>query len=160
MKKSDLKQLIKEEIKNILNESHQPGEVVLYKGTRYIVVDEDESIITLKNPKTQKTIKVNYNQFKNQSIDLKETNSDRALYLRGIQSMINSNPNSTLDEFISSELSQINKERLEDLNDDEVRLLNIKIIRFLNSNKKPQSTSGGEFNPKSKGYMGATYTGD
>ena len=46
-----------------LKESHQPGDKVIYKGTRYEVVDEDEFIITLKD-ENGKIIKQNYNQFK------------------------------------------------------------------------------------------------
>lgn len=69
MKKSDLKQLIKEEILKILKENHKPGQEVLYKGTKYIVIDETPYIITLKNKKNNNVIKVNYNQFKKQSVN-------------------------------------------------------------------------------------------
>jgi hypothetical protein len=75
MKKSELRQIIREEYiklcpssKHDLEESHQPGDEVLYKGTRYIVVNEDGYIITLKNKETGKIIKLNYNQFKNQEV--------------------------------------------------------------------------------------------
>lgn len=46
-----------------LQESHQPGDKVIYKGTSYEVVDEDEFVITLRD-KNSKEIEVNYNQFK------------------------------------------------------------------------------------------------
>ena len=46
-----------------LEESHQPGDKVIYKGTKYEVVDEDEFIITLKDEEGNIT-KQNYNQFK------------------------------------------------------------------------------------------------
>jgi len=46
-----------------LKESHQPGDKVIYKGTKYEVVDEDEFIITLKDEEGNIT-KQNYNQFK------------------------------------------------------------------------------------------------
>jgi NMD protein affecting ribosome stability and mRNA decay len=66
MKLQELRTLIREEIKRI-KEDHQPGDIVLYKGTRYEVVEEGKYIITLKNLETGKIINLNYNQFKNQS---------------------------------------------------------------------------------------------
>jgi len=67
MKKSEFIQIIREEIKRI-KEDHQPGDIVLYKGTRYEVVEEGKYIITLKNLQTGKIININYNQFKNQFV--------------------------------------------------------------------------------------------
>lgn len=69
MKKSELRQLIREEL-NRLCEDHKPGDIVHYKGTRYEVVEEGQYIITLKNLETGKILKLNYNQFKNQSYKL------------------------------------------------------------------------------------------
>jgi len=69
MNKNSLKQIIKEEILNILSEGHKPGEQVKYKGGSYTVVDETPYIIKLKNNKSGNVIKVNYNQFKKQEIN-------------------------------------------------------------------------------------------
>jgi len=46
-----------------LNEDHKPGDIVIYKGTRYEVVEETETTITLKD-KNGNIITKNYNQFK------------------------------------------------------------------------------------------------
>ncbi len=160
MKKSDLKQLIKEEIKKALRGSPQPGDVVLYKGTRYVVIDEDEFIITLKNPKTQKIIKLNYNQFKNQSVDLKEVDTSRLSHLNAIKNLIKKHPEKELDKVVSLELSRIERDRLEDLTREEAQSLNVKLIKIINQKIPSQTIPGGVFPRKSKGSMGATYTGD
>ena len=152
MNKQTLKQLIKEEIKKALKENHQPGDVVLYKGTRYIVVNDDEFIITLKNPKTQKTIKVNYNQFKNQSIDLKEIDTFRENYIMGIKSMIRNNPEKQLDKFVSSELLRMGRERLEDLTREEAQKLNTNLANYKNKDTKPSPTLKPLSNPRDMGY--------
>lgn len=139
MKKSELKHLIKEEIKKALKENHQPGDVVLYKGTRYIVVNDDEFIITLKNSKTQETIKVNYNQFKNQSVDLKEIDTFRENYIMGIKSMVKRfGDKSAL--YISSRLSDMGKERLEDLTREEAQKLNKEISNEFGEKSTPFNT--------------------
>ena len=61
-----------------LKESHQPGDKVIYKGTRYEVVDEDEFIITLKD-ENGKIIKQNYNQFKQGETTPKDTANESKL---------------------------------------------------------------------------------
>jgi hypothetical protein len=66
MKKSELRQIIREELKQLIPESHKPGDKVKYMGTSHTVVSEDEYIITLKRDEDGKIIKLNYNQFKKQ----------------------------------------------------------------------------------------------
>lgn len=56
-----------------VTESHKPGQEVLYAGKKYIVVDEDEYIIRLKDPKTGDVKKVNYAMFKQKSRTLNES---------------------------------------------------------------------------------------
>jgi hypothetical protein len=46
-----------------VTEDHKPGDKVIYKGTKYTVVDETDTIITLKD-ESGNIITKNYNQFK------------------------------------------------------------------------------------------------
>jgi hypothetical protein len=67
MKIQQVKQIIKEEIQNVLSESHQPGEEVLYKGTVYIVdKEEGQHIYLIDKANPQRKIRVIYRDFKNQ----------------------------------------------------------------------------------------------
>jgi hypothetical protein len=77
-----------------VTEGHKPGDTVIYKGTRYEVVEETETTITLKD-KNGNIITKNYNQFKQGEYkgDVNESN------LRKI-----------IRESVEKELAAINKE--------------------------------------------------
>jgi len=85
-----------------LKESHQPGDKVIYKGTKYEVVDEDEFIITLKDEEGNIT-KQNYNQFKQGEYkpDLQESK---------LRNVINTLVKQQIQENVQKELQQIDKE--------------------------------------------------
>ena len=87
-----------------LEESHQPGDKVIYKGTKYEVVDEDEFIITLKDEKGNIT-KQNYNQFKQGETTPKDTVSESKL-----RKAINTIVRQQIQENVQKELLQIDKE--------------------------------------------------
>lgn len=67
MKTSQLKQLIKEEIKRVLNEndmfkSLKVGETVKYMGEDHKIVEKNEAVATLERNKTGKTFNLNSSQ--------------------------------------------------------------------------------------------------
>jgi hypothetical protein len=69
MKLNNLRQLIKEELKQALNEndlfnSLKVGETVKYMGEDHKVVNKNEAIVTLERNKTGKTVNLNSNQVK------------------------------------------------------------------------------------------------
>jgi len=119
MKTDRLKQIIKEEIQKVLSESHQPGEEVLYKGTVYIVDKEEGQYIYLtdkKNP--QKKIKVIYRDFKNQPQPFQNP----------IFNPLHENSRISINT-ITNLIKGLSEEEL------------IKVIKFINTLSKPQSTS-------------------
>lgn len=74
MKKSEIKSLIKEEIKNILNENspkYKTGDALNYMGTKHEVVSDDGFVVKLKLP-SGKIKTVNHSQLKS---SLSEENS-------------------------------------------------------------------------------------
>ena len=85
-----------------LDESYQPGDKVIYNGTKYEVVDGDEFIITLKDEKGNIT-KQNYNQFKKGEYkpNLQETK---------LRKVINTLVKHQIQENVQKELQQIDKE--------------------------------------------------
>jgi hypothetical protein len=99
-----------------LNEDHNPGDKVIYKGTRYEVVEEDETTITLKDEKGN-IVKKNYNQFKKGEYkgDVKEQ------LLRKI-----------IRESVEKEIAAINKEA-------ELEILDTKLEKINSAIEKRQS---------------------
>jgi hypothetical protein len=59
----DINYRIEGQFSDNISEDHKPGDIVIYKGTRYEVVEETETTITLKD-KNGNIITKNYNQFK------------------------------------------------------------------------------------------------
>lgn len=103
-----------------LNESHQPGDKVIYKGTKYEVVDEDEFIITLKDEEGNIT-KQNYNQFKQgettpsykpHSTDGNPEDTDMPSWMmeQKLRKTINTMVRQQIQENVQKELQQIDKE--------------------------------------------------
>ena len=109
-----------------LKESHQPGDKVIYKGTRYEVVDEDEFIITLKD-ENGKIIKQNYNQFKQGETTPKDTANESKL-----RNVINIMVRQQIQENVQKELQRINK-------DAEYEVLASKVERINAAIEKRQS---------------------
>ena len=103
-----------------LEESHQPGDKVIYKGTKYEVVDEDEFIITLKDEEGNIT-KQNYNQFKQgettpsykpHSTDGNPEDTDMPSWMmeQKLRKTINTMVRQQIQENVQKELLQITKD--------------------------------------------------
>ena len=126
-----------------LNEDHKPGDKVIYKGTRYEVVEEDETTITLKDEKGN-IITKNYNQFKKGEYkgDVKEQSLRKV-----IREIVNSELNKTyyineskqeqllrkvIRESVEKEIAAINKEA-------ELEILDTKLEKINSAIEKRQS---------------------
>lgn len=67
MKKSELKQIIKEEILKVLSESHKPGDKVIIGGLGTVTIDREENDLIYFTDKNGKKYKRNYAQFKKET---------------------------------------------------------------------------------------------
>ena len=92
-------------------------------------------------------------------------NRSKQVYIRGIKKAIKDYPHT--QNFVGKELIRLGKERLEDVDVEELMKLNVNTWKEAKKNEPPSpqiDPNQSDFNPyslgKSKGYMGATYTGD
>jgi len=86
-------------------------------------------------------------------------------YINGIKKAIKNYPHT--QNFVGKELIKLGKERLEDLDVKELMNLNIETWKEAKKDDSPSPSidpNQSDYNPydlgKSKGFMGATYTGD
>jgi hypothetical protein len=167
MKKSELKQIIKETINNSLKESHQPGEKVTYGGLGTVTVDKEENGLIYFTDRKGNKYKKNYAQFKQATKPFLNPifnplhEGDKDVYIRGIKGII-SRYGMKSQAYINN---QLNGRELNDLNDDEVMKLNIDLQKYVSSlQPQKQTDPNPNFDPyllgKGKGYLGSTYTGD
>ncbi len=152
MKKSKLKQTIKEEIKRILSENmFKNDDIVMYMGEKHTVISDDGFIITLKpHDKEKEIVNLNYNQAKGKVLypkDFKEGLTDKrglgagkSSYVRGIVNMLFN------DERMTNAPLALSK-ALNLLDDKTAMDLNIKVQEFIEM--------GGQIDPSSKSNQDA-----
>ena len=161
---SDYKRSMGKLYEKNITEDHKPGDEVLYMGKKYIVVDEDEYIIKLKDPKTGDIKKVNYSQFKsrtmNESLYPLTTQVDKIADLMAQHNIGVDSINFVRSGKASEPWLEALVRRLES-NGVDVSSIKAqpKSPQDKTSNPKP-SIDPYEFFTPSKGYMGSSYRGD
>lgn len=167
MKITQIKQIIKEEIQNILKESHQPGDKVIYGGLGTVTIDKEENGLIYFTDKKGNKYKKNYAQFKQVTQPFQSPiynplhEGDKDVYIRGIKGIV-SRYGKKAQAYVNN---QLDGRELRHLNDDEVMKLNIDLQKYVSSLQPPKQTdSKTNFDPyllgKGKGHLGSTYTGD
>lgn len=85
MKKSELKEILKEEIKRILKENmFEEGETVMYMGEPHQVLLDNGYVIKLVSKKSGTKVTLNYSQAKERIQSLKENQDLRNSYLEDV----------------------------------------------------------------------------
>jgi hypothetical protein len=173
MKENILRSIIQEELSKALTEiaaKFQEGDTFIYMGQKHIVLSDNGYTIKSKLP-DGKIKNYNYNQIKNslaETVVLAKADKIGRVYLRGIASMISDNPDLPLRDEMKQYLQDKGLSSLDNLSTDDAKELNVKIRNLVaQSNPINSPSESPKINPydspggrPSKGYMGATYTGD
>ena len=139
MNKSTLTQIIKEEIQKALNESKNEYTVEYWYRMRD---DEDTELLTIQASSDSEALEIAKSQARKSAIpssfkivgdkkSIKEVDVASQDYIKFIKSTTSKHPNLQLDKLVGSELSRMEKERLEDLNSGEVKVIYNKIKNLL-----------------------------